>query len=343
MLSFAIAALALPLASEFSAWKAEFKKAYDTVEAEAAALAAYEANDVIIREHNAKKLSYWLGHNEFSDLTWDQFNAYYMESSTALHMNRAPTNMQRAHIQLPKPVSTVEDDDSVDWVEKGAVTPVKNQGRCGSCWAFSTTGSTEGAFFVASGKLVSLSEEDLVQCDTNKDQGCHGGLMDNAFAYIEKNGIATEADYPYTSGTGEGGTCMKPQQLKKAVTISGFKDVPADDEDALKDAVTKAPVSIAIEADKSAFQLYKSGVLDSSACGKKLDHGVLIVGYGTDSSLSKDYWKVKNSWGATWGDNGFIKIEKGASESGGECGIRKGAVFPTVKSASNNLFDQFVV
>merc|ERR1719440_362083 len=124
--------------------------------------------------------------------------------------------------------------------------------------------------------------------------------MDNAFEWIESNGIAAESAYPYTSGAGKTGTCDKTKSAEKVVTITSFRDVPKGDEDALKSAVAMQPVSVAIEADKSAFQLYKKGVLDSAACGKKLDHGVLVVGYGHDDKTDKDYWKVKNSWGATW-------------------------------------------
>lgn len=185
---------------------------------------------------------------------------------------------------------------SIDWVAKGAVTPVKNQQQCGSCWAFSTTGAIEGAYFVASGKLESLSEEDLVQCDHNGDQGCQGGLMDNAFDWVSENGICSESAYPYTSGGGTTGTCKTG--CSAVVTITGHTDVPSKDEDALKAAVSKQPVSVAIEADKSAFQLYSGGVLDSAACGTSLDHGVLVVGYGTDG---KDYWKVKKLVGCIVG------------------------------------------
>ena len=147
--------------------------------------------------------------------------------------------------------------------------------------------------------------------------------MDNAFEWIEKNGIALESTYPYTSGGGQTGSCDKSKAIP-AVTISSFKDVPKGDEDALKSAVALGPVSIAIEADKSAFQLYKSGVLDSPSCGKKLDHGVLIVGYGTDDQSQKAYWKVKNSWGATWGEEGYVRIVQGKDM----CGVAESASYP---------------
>uniref|UniRef100_A0A7S2G203 Peptidase C1A papain C-terminal domain-containing protein n=1 Tax=Haptolina brevifila TaxID=156173 RepID=A0A7S2G203_9EUKA len=280
---------------------------------------AFELNDAIIAKTNAQNLTYTLGHNEFSGYTWDEFKRIHMSE---LFLNRAPKNVQRVHIKQPG----YQLADSVDWVTAGAVTPVKNQGRCGSCWAFSTTGSVEGAMQIASGKLISLSEEDLVQCDHNGDNGCQGGLMDNAFEFIKTSGgIATEAAYPYTSGSGVTGTCSSAKAASKAVTVTGFTDVPKEDEDALKSAVAKQPVSVAIEADKSVFQLYKSGVLDSTSCGKQLDHGVLVVGYGTDSASGKDYWKVKNSWGATWGESGYLRMVRGKDQ----CGISQSASYPT--------------
>ena len=307
-------ALALPLDGKFAAWKAEFGKTYDTVEGDASALEAYIQNDHIIEEHNAKKLSYTLGHNAFSDMTWEEFSATHMG-----YLNRAPKNVERGLVET----NTTALPDAVDWVAKGAVTPVKNQGRCGSCWAFSTTGSLEGAYQIATGKLTSLSEEDLVQCDTAHDQGCRGGLMDDAFDYIEKNGIAAEADYPYSSGGGVTGSCNTAKSKATVVSLTGHTDVPKDDEDALRAAVAKQPVSIAIEADKSAFQMYKSGILDNPACGTKLDHGVLVVGYGTDNGV--DYWKVKNSWGTVWGEQGYIRMVRGKTQ----CGLASQASYPT--------------
>merc|ERR1711975_17313 len=207
----------------------------------------------------------------------------------------------------------------------GAVTPVKNQQQCGSCWAFSSTGSLEGAMFVATGKLISLSEEDLVQCNSITDHGCQGGLMDNAFNWVQQNGICSEAAYPYTSGGGTTGSCKKG--CSPVVSITGHTDVPSRDESALQAAVSKQPVSVAIEADKSAFQLYSGGILDNSACGTNLDHGVLVVGYGTDG---KDYWKVKNSWGATWGEQGYIRMVRDKNQ----CGIAQQPSYPTGAKAS---------
>merc|ERR1719253_1416561 len=194
-----------------------------------------------------------------------------------------------------KTLPTTNLADSVDWVSKGAVTPVKNQGQCGSCWAFSTTGSTEGANFLKTGTLKSFSEQELVDCAQSfGNQGCNGGLMDDGFKYIESKGDVLETTYPYTGKTG---TCSSSKTSNPVVKVSGYKDVQANSASQLKAAVQQQPVSVAIEADQSGFQFYKSGVF-SGTCGTSLDHGVLVVGYGTDSG--KKYWKVKNSWGATW-------------------------------------------
>jgi len=305
----------LPWNPQFEAWKRTHSKAYTTFEEELEALKAFEANEMIIRQHNAKNLTWTLGHNAFSDLTWEQFKAKHMSE---LFLNRNPKNARRVFIQQPN----VKIAESKDWVALGAVTPVKDQQRCGSCWAFSTTGAVEGAYFVAQNKLLSFSEQQLVSCDHNGDQGCNGGLMDNAFEYIEKEGISLESEYPYTSGGGVTGSCIT-SMVKPVATITGFTDVPSRDEKALLAAIEKQPVSVAIEADKSAFQLYKSGVLDSTACGTQLDHGVLAVGYGTDAGMN--YYKVKNSWGAAWGENGYLRMVRDKNM----CGIAMQPSYPT--------------
>merc|ERR1719247_2576784 len=278
---------------------------------------AFKTNVDIIDQHNGDKTrSYWLGLNEFADLTWDEFAATHLGYDRSSQLSNVPK------VPFPKITDVA---DSIDWVAKGAVTPVKNQQRCGSCWAFSSTGSLEGAFFVATGKLQSLSEEDLVQCNSVTDHGCKGGLMDNAFTWISQNGICSEDSYPYTSGSGVTGTCKK--SCTPSVTLTGHTDVPSKDETSLKAAVSKQPVSVAIEADKSAFQLYKGGVLDNPACGTQLDHGVLVVGYGTDD---KDYWKVKNSWGKSWGEEGYIRMVRNKNQ----CGISAEPSYPTGAKAA---------
>merc|ERR1719379_1612012 len=293
---------------------------------------AFGANHKFIMKHNTEGHSYTVGHNAYSDMTPEDFVKTYVAGvKSNPHLRRA----KNYNYDLTKEADI---PDSIDWVQKGAVTPIKNQGQCGSCWAFSTTGSVEGAYQIATGKLLSFSEQELVDCaGSYGNQGCNGGLMDNGFKYIEAKGDVLESTYPYTAKTG---TCTTSKTTNPAVKVTGYTDVPQNNEAQLKAAVEKQPVSVAIEADQSGFQFYKSGVF-SGTCGTKLDHGVLVVGYGTEDG--KDYWKVKNSWGATWGDAGYIRMTKSCSASGrrllgggggggskGECGILAQPSYPEV-------------
>lgn len=305
---------------KFAAFKGWWRKTYPTLAAEARAFAAFVENEAVILEHNARGRGYTLGHNQFSDLTWDEFKNSYLGGFTS--QNRTRTNYSYDFGSANSTGNATA--DPIDWVEKGGVTRVKSQGQCGSCWSFSTTGAMEGALFAATGKLVSLSEQELVSCD-HGDNGCRGGLMDNAFDWIKANGISSEANYTYTSGaTDQPGSCRDAAARKPVATCTGHADVPPNDEDALLAALRRGPVSVAIEADKQAFQLYKEGVLDNSACGNNLDHGVLLVGFGYEDAATP-YWRVKNQWGASWGEDGFIRFAKGKNQ----CGISNSASQPT--------------
>jgi len=271
----------------------------------------FKTNMDFVEEHNTQNLSYTVELNKFADLTKGEFKAIYLGFKPELRLTPKRT---LGDLQVGAYPS-----GSVDWSQKGAVTGVKDQGQCGSCWAFSTTGSSEGAIQISHGSLVSLSEQELVDCGgTYGNLGCNGGLMDRAFKYMEANGLCTEAAYPYKA---VGGTCNKAGCTASAYThLAGYKDVTTT-ENALGAAVDMGPVSVAIEADQTGFQLYKGGVF-SGVCGQTLDHGVLTVGYGTDAG--QDYWKVKNSWGTSWGEAGYIRMIRNKDE----CGIANEPSYP---------------
>jgi len=279
-------------------------------------------NDDIIESSNAQGLSYTLGHNQYSHMSNDEFKQMFN-----LGNGRPQQNSTATFTHAPVNIATLA--TSVDWTTKGAVTGVKDQGSCGSCWSFSTTGALEGAYYLKYGSLVSFSEQNFVDCDNRQnggtDLGCNGGLMDSAFAWAKSNGgVCTEAAYPYVSGTTQkAGTCTQSSCTKNAnVAPKSYTDVTTNSDAALMSALNQQPVSIAIEADQAAFQLYKTGV-STASCGTNLDHGVLAVGYGTYTD-GKDYYKVKNSWGSSWGMNGYILLQRGVSQKQGQCGILSG-------------------
>jgi C1A family cysteine protease len=315
--------------ARFDAWRSThgFSNVWKTEGEYERRLAIFADNVARIEAHNAQGESWDMEINEFAHLTAQEFTE--QRTGARFGLPKVPVTIPREQHQR----KLESNPSSVDWTTEGAVTGVKNQGSCGSCWSFSTTGSLEGAYFLKNNDLVSFSEQNLVSCDTG-DNGCNGGLMDNAFRFIESNlGLCTEADYPYTSGAGSTGTCQSSCTVQEGSVITKFTDVspspqvtPATVED-MESAVAGQPVSVAIEADQMAFQFYKNGVMTGS-CGTALDHGVLVVGYGTDSGT--DYWKIKNSWGASWGEDGYIRIQKGNSQKGGQCGVLLAPSYPSV-------------
>jgi hypothetical protein len=278
-------------------------------------LSNFANNHDMIELHNAnKENTYQLGHNQFSHMNFDEFKEYVHLGLDIPAYETASANVLEANQNLTALPA------SVDWTTNGAVTGVKDQGNCGSCWSFSATGALEGAYKIKYGTLISFSEQNLVSCDTI-DSACNGGLMDNAFTWTKSNGgLCTESGYPYTSGTtGQKGTCLTTCSKNTGVAPKSFTDVAKNSDSALMTALAQQPVSVAIQANQPAFQLYKSGVL-TGTCGTNLDHGVLAVGYGTWSD-GTDYYKVKNSWGTSWGMSGYILIQRGNPQRCGECGI----------------------
>ncbi|KAI4296909.1 hypothetical protein L6164_036828 [Bauhinia variegata] len=269
--------------------------------------------------NNARNKSYKLALNQFADLTAEEFIALY----TGFKISSLPRSSKKATF---RPLSLDDVPESMDWRKKGVVTPIKNQGQCGSCWAFSAVAAVEGITKIKTGKLPSLSEQHLVDCPRHGgNRGCSGGWMDNGFQYIINNkGIASEADYPYQ---GTDGTCRNRSKGFPAARISGYEDVPANSEEQLLQAVINQPVSVAISVDTD-FHMYGGGVF-TGGCGISLNHAVTIIGYGTSIDGTK-YWLVKNSWGESWGENGYMKLLRDSDSPEGLCGIAMRASYPTI-------------
>lgn len=300
-------ALSMSLRSDFSAFEARYGKNYLPSE-RAFRAKVFEYNMKWAREMNAQDHPYTVGATPFADMTNTEF-----ATSKMCGCMLKPTMTKVSKYINVRPF------EEVDWREKGAVTPVKDQASCGSCWAFSATGSLEGGNFVANGKLISLSEQQLVDCDP-KSNGCGGGLMTNAFEYVMKKGLCTEEDYPYHAKDED----CKDDKCTVAVQSVGKVQLPQGDEESLANAVALTPVSIVLDA--SAMQLYKEGII--TKCSESINHAVLAVGYGVEEETGIKYWIVKNSWGTSWGEEGYCRIEKDVGGMG-RCAITYSSVYPT--------------
>ncbi|KAG6779894.1 hypothetical protein NC652_012017 [Populus alba x Populus x berolinensis] len=300
----------------FESWISRHGKAYNSLEEKLHRFEVFKENLKHIDQRNKEVTSYWLGLNEFADLSHEEFKSKFLGLHPEFPRKKSSEDFSyRDVVDLPK---------SIDWRKKGAVTPVKNQGSCGSCWAFSTVAAVEGINRIVAGNLTSLSEQQLIDCDTSFNNGCNGGLMDYAFKFIVNNGgLHEEEDYPYLM---EEGTCDEKREELEVVTISGYHDVPRNDEQSLLKALAHQPLSVAIDASGRDFQFYSGGVF-SGPCGTDLDHGVAAVGYGSSSGI--DYIIVKNSWGPKWGERGYLRMKRNTGKPEGLCGINKMASYPT--------------
>lgn len=267
-------------------------------------------------EYSQGKHGFTMAMNAFGDMTSEEFRQVMNGFQKHKHKKRGKVFRAPLLLNIPK---------SVDWREKGYVTPVKNQGQCGSCWAFSATGSLEGQMFKKTGKLVSLSEQNLVDCShAQGNQGCSGGLMDYAFQYVKENkGLDSEESYPYLAKDCD--TCKYKPEFS-AANDTGFMDIPPDEKALLKAVVTVGPISVAIDAGHESFMFYRDGIYFEPKCSSEsLDHGVLLVGFGSEGD--DDFWLVKNSWGPEWGSSGYIKIARNKKN---HCGIATAGSYPIV-------------
>jgi len=314
VLAFACMASALSVDREFSLFKLKHAKTYKSSLELALRKNIFEKNLNYIKSHNAEaalgKHTYTLAVNAFADLTHEEFLAQRTSPKKRVFF---------PDLNVPK-VDTSSLATEVDWRTHGYVTGVKDQGQCGSCWTFSATGSMEGQHKNKTGELVSLSEQNLVDCVHPYTDGCEGGQMDDAFDYVISNGINSESAYPYHA---RDGSCKFDENAVVA-TMTAKHDIRMS-EAALQKAVSDVgPISIGIDASHSSFQFYNSGVYDPSVCSSyQLDHGVLAVGYGTYEGT--DYWMVKNSWGANWGLDGYIMMVR---NSNNKCGVATDASYP---------------
>mmetsp|Transcript_14292 Transcript_14292/g.21436 ORF Transcript_14292/g.21436 Transcript_14292/m.21436 type:complete len:478 (+) Transcript_14292:78-1511(+) len=390
----------------FEAWMKKFEKEYETVEEKMERLLIFLENHVMIESHNAQKSTYTLGHNEYSDLTTDEFHKLmkigdyfpeimieenkqfnFMESSTtaaadssmlrgaaaAVDDETAAAAVERRRLELAASKSLFPDPDcEVDWGMKGLLGPVRNQGPCGACWAFSTIGAIEAAIAIEKfstfpspldpsnmGLVTPLSEQELIDCDTNYEHGCQGGLMISTFNEEEhRNGLCTEADYPYIENQG---TCASSACTPISGSIvKSHVDVHPRQTKLLKEALQVKPVTAAMVASDPMFQFYSKGIFQSPTCGvptremgkpdcqimyenqdtclPDINHGVLVVGYGTDKKAEgvQDFFKVKNSWGDSWGEGGFFRLARSDTDNPdpkktwGECAILSMLSYPVM-------------
>jgi len=296
----------------FDSWATKYNKTYDSPTTRNYRVSIFYKNLQYVHMTNSNTTSYTLALNLFADLTTAEFSEMYLGAKGA---QPNPTNITYNYTLEGAPAS-------VDWRQKGAVTPVKNQGQCGSCWAFSTTGALEGIYQINTGNLQSFSEQQIVDCsDSYGNYGCDGGYPYQAMEYTKANGIETEANYPYA---GVDQTCAY-NSADSVWENSGYTSLPSGNNDALVAANVLSPVSICLDAEN--IMMYSSGVYDGP-CGTTIDHCVLLVGYGSTTN-GTDYWTIKNSWGTSWGMDGYFELIRVSGQKVAICGMNTMSTVPT--------------
>ncbi|WMV57063.1 hypothetical protein MTR67_050448 [Solanum verrucosum] len=310
----------------YESWLIEHGKSYNALGEKDKRFQIFKDNLNYIDEQNSvPNQSYKLGLTKFADLTNEEYRSIYLGTKSSGDRRRLSKNKSDRY--LPKVGDSLP--ESVDWRDKGVLVGVKDQGSCGSCWAFSAVAAMESINAIVTGNLISLSEQELVDCDKSYNEGCDGGLMDYAFEFVINNGgIDSEEDYPYKE---RNDVCDQYRKNAKVVKIDSYEDVPVNNEKALQKAVAHQPVSIALEAGGRDFQHYKSGIF-TGKCGTAVDHGVVAAGYGTENGM--DYWIVRNSWGAKWGEKGYLRVQRNIASSSGLCGLATEPSYP-VKTGAN--------
>lgn len=312
-------------------WKAKHVKLYSAQAEESHRLKQFnESYNTVIKSNSNPEFTFELELNQFADLSSEEFTNTYLRT---IDSDDESKNVETEEESLKLQTSAIP--ESVDWSTKGAVTDIKDQGQCGSCWAFSTTGSLEGLNFLYFNKLQAFSEQQLVDCDHGSiippilpNMGCHGGLMGRALSYTANKGIMLEDDYPYTA---KDGSC-KYDVKKMTFRNTSWKGVFPCSNDSLKSSIARQPTSVGINA--STLRLYSKGVFNDWSCGIMINHGVLAVGYGTDDKLGK-YYKVKNSWGHVFGEDGYFRLARKEGAGLGMCGIATRGSYPTIVGFPN--------